>query len=106
MFCPISRRNLDPPFSVKAKRVFNEYDASLFGVEHLQRLREWIIRLDHMNIPFVVSYVESEEADYLREGFHTEVAVVRRNIAGFAASRKPTNELLISNRRPKIGGDK
>lgn len=92
---------MDPPFSIKTKRVFNEYDASMFGLEDLYRIRKWMIRLDRKNVHFLVSYAESEEADLLRDGFHAEVVVVRRNIAGFTERRKPARELLISNRRPR-----
>jgi DNA adenine methylase len=92
---------MDPPFSIRAKRVFNEYDASMFGLEDLYHLRKWMIRLDRKNVHFLVSYAESEEADLLRVGFHTEVVVVRRSIAGFTERRKPARELLISNQRPR-----
>lgn len=92
---------MDPPFSVKARRVFTEYDASTFGIADLKRLRQWMLRLDHKNIPFVVSYAASEEADLLRNGFHTEMVTVRRNIAGFTGSRTRASELLISNRPPE-----
>jgi DNA adenine methylase len=92
---------MDPPFSIKTKRVFNEYDASMFGLEDLYRIRKWMIRLDRKNVHFLISYAESEEADLLRDGFHAEVVVVRRNIAGFTERRKPARELLISNRRPR-----
>jgi hypothetical protein len=44
-----------------------------------------------------VSYAESEEADILKKGFSYETVAVRRNVAGFAAHRAMTNELLISN---------
>ena len=93
---------MDPPFRIKAKRVFNEYDASMFGLEDLHRLREWMVRLDRKNVHFLVSYAESEEADLLRDGFYTKVVIVKRNIAGFAERRRPAKELLISNWRPKI----
>jgi DNA adenine methylase len=93
---------MDPPFSVKARRVFNEYDAASFSLDHLCRLREWMIKLDRKDINFLVSYAESEEADFLLNGFYTEVVTVRRNIAGFTANRKSARELLISNRRPAI----
>lgn len=90
---------MDPPFSVKTKRVFNEYDASIFGLEDLYRLREWMIKLDRKKVRFLVSYAESEEAELLRDGFNTQVVIVRRSIAGFTESRKPARELLISNQR-------
>jgi hypothetical protein len=54
-------------------------------------------RLAAARIGFVVSYAESDEADILRKGFGYETVSVRRNIAGFAAHRALSNELLISN---------
>jgi DNA adenine methylase len=47
---------MDPPFSVNARRVFNEYDAAIFGLDDLQRLRRWMEILTEMNIKFLVSY--------------------------------------------------
>jgi DNA adenine methylase len=96
---------LDPPFSVKARRIFNEYDASIFNQKQLMLLRDWMTRLNKNNIPFLVSYADAEEGNFLSKGFYKEIVKVRRNIAGFAANRKNANELLISNVRPKnIGG--
>ncbi|MCJ7532063.1 MAG: Dam family site-specific DNA-(adenine-N6)-methyltransferase [Anaerolineales bacterium] len=91
---------MDPPFKVKAKRVFNQYDSSAFDQVALQRLREWLIRLNKMKIPFLVSYAESDEAYFLAQEFHVESVSVRRNISGFVESRRNATELLISNRRP------
>lgn len=91
---------LDPPFSVKSVRVFNEYDATLFNQHQVELLRVWMIKLDKKNIPFLVSYADSEEGNVLSKGFYKEVVSVRRNIAGFAAKRKRENEILISNVNP------
>jgi len=91
---------MDPPFKVKANRVFNEYDPSVFNQVDLQSLRDWLIRLDKMQISFLVSYAESEEASFLAQGFHVESISVRRNISGFIENRRNANELLISNRAP------
>jgi len=88
---------MDPPFAVRARRIFREYDPSTFTHKDIARLRSWMERLDAANINFVVSYAESDEADVLRKGFSYEVVSVRRHIAGFAAHRALTNELLISN---------
>ena len=88
---------MDPPFKVSARRVFNEYDASAFSQDDLETLRDWMVRLDEQDIPFAVSYAESEEADFLLRGFFSQLVTVRRNIAGFAGNRKSANELLISN---------
>jgi DNA adenine methylase len=91
---------MDPPFTVGDRRIFKEYDATGFSSRQLEDLRSWILRLDEMNVAFLVSYAESVEADYLAEGFHCQSVAVRRNIAGFAGSRRKATEILISNRTP------
>ena len=88
---------MDPPFAVRAKRVFREYDPAAFGHSDIKRLRAQMLRLQRKKIDFVVSYAESDEADILRKGFACETVEVRRNIAGFAAKRACTNEIIISN---------
>jgi DNA adenine methylase len=88
---------MDPPYAVRARRVFREYDPSTFALDGITRLRSWMQRLDSKGISFVVSYAESDEADLLKEGFSYETLSVRRNVAGFAAHRLATNEVLISN---------
>lgn len=88
---------MDPPFAVRARRVFRQYDPSTFTSDDVSRLRGWMERLNAAHINFVVSYAESDEADVLRRNFSYETVSVRRNIAGFAGHRASTNELLISN---------
>jgi len=87
---------LDPPFSVNARRVFNEYDKSVFNFEDVVRLRHWIEVLANQNIAFLLSYAESDEAEFLKDGFDRAVVPVKRSIAGFSGSRIYSNELLIS----------
>jgi DNA adenine methylase len=88
---------MDPPFAVRARRVFREYDPSTFTSDDIARLRKWMERLNARRINFVVSYAESDEADVLRKNFSCETIPVRRNIAGFIGSRVMTNEMVISN---------
>jgi DNA adenine methylase len=88
---------LDPPYRVKSRRVFREYDGSTFSENDLGRLRAWLERLASRNIRFLVSYAESSEARVLAEGFNTRRVRVRRNIAGFAGDRRVSSELLIFN---------
>jgi len=88
---------MDPPFSVHARRVFNEYDPSTFNSDQVKVLRQWLERLDASGISFLVSYAESQEADLLGQGFNTHMVTVRRNISGFAAKRRKARELLITN---------
>lgn len=89
---------LDPPYSVKARRVFNEYDPSGFGTRDLQRLRHWLDRLTKYGIEFLLSYAECEEAELLMDGYAAREVTVRRNIAGFSGSRRRAGEWLISNK--------
>ncbi|HEY6764029.1 MAG TPA: Dam family site-specific DNA-(adenine-N6)-methyltransferase [Candidatus Sulfotelmatobacter sp.] len=88
---------MDPPYAVRAQRIFREYDPSTFTHTDITRLRGWMEKLSAAGINFVVSYAESDEADVLRKGFTYEVVTVRRHIAGFAAHRALSNELLITN---------
>jgi DNA adenine methylase len=88
---------MDPPFSVRSRRVFNEYDASIFDEKAVHRLRKWMTTLSKKKVPFIVSYAVSSEADFLSKGFYTSSANVKRHIAGFASQRKYSREVLISN---------
>ena len=88
---------MDPPYAVRARRIFREYDPATFTHKDIARLRSWMEKLDAARVNFVVSYAESDEGDVLRKGFSHETVSVRRHIAGFAAHRASTNELLISN---------
>lgn len=88
---------MDPPYAVRARRVFRQYDPSTFTHADIARLRSCMEWLNASGIDFVVSYAESEEADILKKGFSCETVAIRRNVAGFAAHRAMANELLISN---------
>lgn len=88
---------MDPPFAVRARRVFREYDPSTFTLQDTLRLRLWMEKLAAARVSFVVSYAESEEAEILRKGFSCRRVAVRRNIAGFASNRALSNEVVISN---------
>ena len=92
------------PFRVASRRVFREYDSTLFSAGNLVRLRRWMMALEENHIPFLVSYAECEEADSLRKGFFAEAVTVRRNIAGFMAVEVSFREVLISNRPPRKEG--
>jgi DNA adenine methylase len=89
---------LDPPYSVGARRVFNEYDPSSFGAHDLQRLRHWLDRLTEYGVEFLMSYAKCQEAELLMDGYTAKKVMVRRNIAGFSGNRRRAGEWLISNR--------
>lgn len=89
---------MDPPYRVDAQRTFREYDPSTFGDAELARLRGWMLDLDRRGIQFLVSYADCAEADALKVGFSVDSVTVKRNIAGFAAKRGTSKEVLIYNR--------
>jgi DNA adenine methylase len=88
---------LDPPFTVRSRRVFAEYDASAFDEDSLMRLRIGLESLAFRGIPFLLSYAESDEARFLADGFAFRSVRVRRNIGGFSARRADARELLIAH---------
>ncbi|GMQ82679.1 MAG: DNA adenine methylase [Rhodothermia bacterium] len=88
---------LDPPFSVAGKRVFKEYDPSTFSDSDLIRLRRALLDMDEAGVAFLLSYAECPEGEELSDGFHTVRVSTRRNIAGFAASRRAAREILVTN---------
>ena len=88
---------LDPPYCIRSRRVFNEYSHFSFGADQLISLRQHLDRLDHMGVPFLVSYGLSREARELAKGFRYREVIVQRQIAGFSAKRRKNRELLITN---------
>ncbi len=88
---------MDPPYSIQARRVFNEYSHFAFGADQLHLLRKYLKHFDKMGVSFLVSYGLSREARDLAKGFHCREVVVQRQIAGFAAQRRKNRELLITN---------
>lgn len=88
---------MDPPFAIRKRRVFNEYDATAFSFEDLKRLRAAMENMAARRIKFVLSYAESEEADLLIKGFDHVLVTVKRNISGFTASRRRSTEVLVFN---------
>ncbi|MEX1248987.1 MAG: Dam family site-specific DNA-(adenine-N6)-methyltransferase [Anaerolineales bacterium] len=90
---------LDPPFSVKNRRIFTEYDATKFGLDEIFMLRQWMKKLRARGVSFLVSYAASKEARFLKDGFEWDVKKVQRTIASFSHKRKMAYELLIYNNR-------
>jgi DNA adenine methylase len=88
---------LDPPYSIRARRVFNEYSHFSFGDTELQCLRTHLLRMDKVGASFLVSYGVSREARELAKGFRHREIVVQRQIAGFAVNRRTSREVLITN---------
>ena len=60
---------MDPPYAVRARRIFREYDPSTFTHKDIARLRSWMEKLDTARIDFVVSYAESDVSEHSAQGF-------------------------------------
>lgn len=88
---------LDPPYRIKAKKTFNEYDKASFCANDVLRLRNHLEILSSRGVTFLLSYAKSEEAEILMEGYKRLEIVVRRNIAGFVKDRRNAEEWLITN---------
>jgi DNA adenine methylase len=86
---------MDPPFSIRSRRMFKEYDATMFGEDKLLQLRSWMDNFTERGIRWVVSYAMSDEAEFLRDGYRWSEVAVRRQIAGFSGNRKASSECLI-----------
>jgi DNA adenine methylase len=91
---------MDPPFFVKRRRIFREYDGVPFSNADIHRLRKWMEKMDKKRISFVVSYAKCKEAIELAKGFRTKQVTVVRSIAGFTARRSKAIELIITNIPP------
>ncbi len=88
---------LDPPYAVRNKRIFTQYDANSFGLNDLTRLSLLLDRIDAKNADFVLSYAYCDEAIELFGKWKYEIVEAQRNISGFANHRKKDQEIIVTN---------
>jgi DNA adenine methylase len=88
---------LDPPFAVKNRRVFREYNANAFGPADLARLAHMLKCIDSLGAFFVVSYADSREGRDILHHWNMSRVRTRRNIAGFTKHRRHAFELVATN---------
>ncbi len=88
---------LDPPYFVEKRRVFREYSGREFGKTDLGRLASSLYELDKRGVTFVLSYLYERELIETFSRWRIARVRTRRNIAGFASSRRGSYEVLISN---------
>lgn len=88
---------LDPPYAVASRRVFSQYHPESFSDRDLQRLQKCLRALDRRGVHFVISYADSREGRELVEDWCSHRVRTRRNVAGFADSRRHAFELMASN---------
>lgn len=88
---------LDPPYSVKGRRVFREYGPSSFGRDDIQRLVKAVRMIDERGADFVLSYALSRALVKTLGQWNIYQVDTRRNIAGFTGSRRTVTELIVTN---------
>lgn len=89
---------LDPPYAVKSRRIFRQYDKGAFGTSDIPRLSNALAMIVRQKADFLVSYADCSEARRLAAEWYSVRFPVRRHIAGFASRRRDAYEWLISNR--------
>jgi len=94
---------MDPPFFVKARRVFRHYGAHTFAQYDIDRLSKHLDRLDARGVRFVLSFADCSEIRPLSKNWFSRRVRVQRHIAGFAGDRRVAYEWLISNTVPARG---
>jgi DNA adenine methylase len=95
---------LDPPYAVKNRRVFTEYQAKVFAIGDLERLGKSLSRLAEASVTFVVSYADCKEARSILKCWNPIRVRTRRNIAGFVGNRRRAYELMATNAKEVANG--
>lgn len=89
---------LDPPYAVKHRQPFTDYNSEAFGQADLRRLLTCLKAIDDAGAKFAITYDASvAERFLLRRAWHQSEITVRRNIAGFADARRNASEILTMN---------
>jgi len=88
---------LDPPYVTSSRRVFSQYGARSFDDRDLMRLEDSLNDLDRRGVLFAVTYSDCPEARRLLAKWKPRRWRARRNIAGFAAHRRFSYELIATN---------
>jgi DNA adenine methylase len=91
---------LDPPYAINNRRVFRQYDPTSFGLADIQRLTGCIAEIEARGAFFVLSYADCPESRKAFSKWFRESAMIQRNIAGFAAGRRRSREMIYSNIAP------
>jgi DNA adenine methylase len=91
---------LDPPYVTHEFKIFTAYDKDSFSSSDLSRLNAALLKADKRGAKFVLSYANVPEVAEFCNEWNIRVVTARRNIAGFAGSRRMVQEVLISNCEP------
>jgi len=89
---------LDPPYARRRAVRPGEYGhRSLDGETDLCRLACSLDELDRRGVRYLVSYMRSKRAAHLIPHVSLRYLRVRRNVGGFAATRRASTEMLLAN---------
>ncbi len=88
---------LDPPYLNENIRVFREYGPSVFTHKDFDRLTAILQDLDSKSAMFLLTFADTKAARIAFAPWMVGRSIIRRNIAGFAAARRRTSELLVWN---------
>lgn len=92
---------LDPPYAIKRRKPFTEYDSSVFSHRDLERLLSCLEAIDDVGAQFALTYDSALTTTFLlRKRWRQTLITVRRNISGFADARKNAVEVLTTNFDP------
>lgn len=91
---------LDPPYAIANKRIFRQYDATVFGLHDLDELVSRLSDLDRRGIRFSLSYAYTTATKETFAAWPRRRILVQRNISGFSRYRRRSAELLVSNCAP------
>jgi DNA adenine methylase len=88
---------LDPPYAVRARRIFRQYGKHSFAVDDLNRLTVLLREMDSKGVRFMLSYAYCAEAIEAFRAWSQQKLFAQRNISGFVKSRRLAAELLVTN---------
>jgi DNA adenine methylase len=89
---------LDPPYSNSQRKIYGEYGYGVFAPMDHDRLAKLLKRVDKAGASFLLSYcVDDTLIAMLSRRWNVQRVSVRRNVSGFAHTRRTAEELLVSN---------
>lgn len=88
---------LDPPYVKSEGRIFNEYVKGHFNHGDTERLAQLLREIHSKGAFFLLSFIDDPIVRDIAEEWGYETYLVQKNIAGFAASRRRSPEILVRN---------
>ncbi len=88
---------LDPPYVKSEGRIFNEYVKGHFNHQDTERLSVLLKKINSVGAKFLLSFIDDEIVEFIADEWGSEKYLVQKNIAGFAASRRKSGEILVKN---------